>query len=160
MNPASRITLAITAVFAAALVQAQPVAPPADGIDLGSMKLKTKTATAATQAAPAGNAQPATAPASLKTRSLPGSPGTQQTGSPAAATQAAPAAPVANNQATPVTPVTQANQTNQTGVGNVVTTPIGRRSAAEILGQSNTSKPEDKAQSNDALVKMPSIFKK
>jgi hypothetical protein len=157
MNPASRISLAITAVFAAALAQAQPVAPPTEGIDLGSMKLKAKSVNAATQAAPAGNMQPTPAPTGLRTR---GGPGTQQTGSPAATTQAAPPAQVANNQTTTPTQTNQANQTNQTGVGNVVATPIGKRSAAEILGQSNTSKPEEKAQSNDALVKMPSMFKK
>ena len=146
MSPTLRISIATLLCTAGFAQAADP--PSAEGIDLGSMKLKRATAPTAATPAPTGNPPPGLKAANSVQRQPANTQAAVATPQPVAAAQQ-PA------QAAPPTPAA-----NQTGVGTVVSTaPIGRRTAADILNQQPATANAQQS-SGDVQVKLPSMFKK
>ena len=148
MSPTLRISIATLLCSAGFAQAADP--PSTEGIDLGSMKLKRATApTAAVPAAgPASNPPPGLKAANTVQRQPANTQAAVATPQPVAATQQP-------TQAAPPTPAA-----TQPGVGTVVgTAPIGRRTAADILGQPAAGNAPQQS-SSDVQVKMPSMYKK
>ena len=145
MSPTLRISIATLLCTAGFAQAADP--PSAEGIDLGSMKLKRATAPTAATPAPTGNPPPGLKAANAVQRQPANTQAAVATPQPVAAVQQP-------TQAAPPTPA--ATQ----GVGTVVSTaPIGRRTAADILNQQPATANTQQS-SSDLQVKMPSMFKK
>jgi hypothetical protein len=153
MDQTLRTGIAISALAFSSFVLAAPGdPPPAGGIDLGAMKLKK--AVAPGQAAPAAATTAPAAPAA--TTALPAVQ-RKQVNTAVLQNQQNQQNQAAPQQVSNTPPPT--NATNQTGVGTVVgAAPIGRKTAAEILGQSSNQTQQQS--SGDVQVKMPSMFKK
>jgi hypothetical protein len=150
MSPTLRTGIALllcTAGFA------QAADPPSDGIDLGAIKLRKAGTPATTAAAPAAAPAPSNAVAPRAGTVLQNKTTVAPASAVSAPQAAAPAAPAPQAAAAPA-----AAPPPQTGIGTVVgTAPIGKRSASDILGQSQNQQQQS---SSDLQVKMPSMFKK